>query len=625
MSDEASRRKKKSLIWAGAFLTLALALLLVPLLGLHGTRLPPTARQVRQTAPATDAPFEDALEALHKEPNPAAYRNVIARLNGIQSLTAERLPDSERRLVREDFHLDDGELAEVNSPKFTALDAYYLDQCFLLHDAARSLGVDDRSPEERAGAGFQWVVRQVRLEEVDGPASPPLFVLRRGWGTARERSLVFLALLEQLGLHGCMIVLPQGQAPRDWVPGALADGQIYLFDTRLGLPLPGSATFATVKNETDWLKPLSPAPDLPYDVDFPQARQAQLQVACSLSALAPRMRRLQTRLEATNGPRLAADPAALMEEFRNALQKSGLSEPVRVWGSSSAGDDALRALRSFLSPTEGGSDRPKSGTLRRARFNESLTPWKLLPSPVERLPEGSDLGPRLRQGFAKPFLDLAYDPRMPHELMLRGRLDEAVAGFVEIRGTIERLRENVENEANPGRVLETWIEEVRRAYAEWLRAQREADGKNTPALQAAQLRMNQLWEPKQAQKPIEILQAAAALPRVVQVTYFLALAKQEMAERAQVMWAREGKKPQSELEELNQLWQTSADWWQKFLNDFPTDPAAASARLHLARALTAQGNRTAAVQLLQEPPAYFRPWEKRACKVRPHVPYGVGN
>src|SRR5438105_3990466 len=79
---------------------------------------------------------------------------------------------------------------------------------FLLRDAVRGLNLDELAPLERAQNGFAWVVRQVRLQSGEGPSVPPLPVLRRGWGTARERDFVFLALLDQLGIDGCMIALP---------------------------------------------------------------------------------------------------------------------------------------------------------------------------------------------------------------------------------------------------------------------------------------------------------------------------------------------------------------------------------------------------------------------------------
>src|SRR5262249_2233607 len=160
-------------------------------------------------------------------------------------------------LLTHQFHLDADELAEVNRSSFTLLDAHHLEFCFLLRDAVRSLRMDDLTPLARVEAGFNWVIRQVGLRERPGGSLPPYFVLRRGWGTSQERALVFLALLEQLGIDSAMIALSiEGGGRRYWVAGALVDKEIYLFDTRLGLPLPGpngngAATLTQVRSQPE--------------------------------------------------------------------------------------------------------------------------------------------------------------------------------------------------------------------------------------------------------------------------------------------------------------------------------------------------------------------------------------
>src|SRR5262249_14339331 len=149
-------------------------------------------------------------------------------------------------------------------------------------------------------AAFAWAVRQVRLREYEGPTLPPQPVLRRGWGTAMERSLVFFAALRQLGLDGCFLALPRPSQdrPRYGACGVLIPGkekpEIHLFDPRLGLPLPGpkgqgTATLADVRTQPDVLKQLS-ADKQDYDVSPEQARAAEVHVVAPLSALAPRLR-----------------------------------------------------------------------------------------------------------------------------------------------------------------------------------------------------------------------------------------------------------------------------------------------------------------------------------------------
>ena len=163
-------------------------------------------------------------------------------------------------------------------------------------------------------------------------------------------------------------------------------------------------------------------------------------------------------------------------------------------------------------------------------------------------------------------------------------------------------------EPNPNQVLEQWVGEVRRIYAEMSRAQREAGGKETEALRAAQEKRRQLWEPMQASKPIEILQAAAVEPRLAQAAPFswrwpsTNWPSGQCCRRNARRKQRFGRQPPNGGENTSTITQPV--------------PRLADARLHLARALVAQGEREAALQLLQAPPTHFSPWQKRACTIR---------
>src|SRR5205807_6924960 len=221
---------------------------------------------------------------------------------------------------KDQFSLDDGELAEVGRTTFTPLDAHYFEQCILIHEAVRSLRLDKLAPLDQAAAGFAWTMRQVQLRERPGDALAVDFVLRRGHGSSLERALVFLAVLQQLGIDGCMLTVPgkPGEpAVRYWIPGALVNHEIYLFDTRLGMPLPGPkgqgiASLGQVRSDPEALRQLQVDDKTPYDVSQDQARRADVNVAVDLSALAPRMRYMQERLSGADRLQLGVDPAAVL-------------------------------------------------------------------------------------------------------------------------------------------------------------------------------------------------------------------------------------------------------------------------------------------------------------------------
>ena len=127
---------------------------------------------------------------------------------------------------------------------------------------ARGEGFDN---VERATALFDWTTRNVQLVS-DDAARPhrPWQVLLYGRGTAEQRAWVFALLCRQLGLDVVMLAIPNA-APHDddssdrqasageasnggasiaagatfWLPALLENDELFLFDTRLGLPVPG--------------------------------------------------------------------------------------------------------------------------------------------------------------------------------------------------------------------------------------------------------------------------------------------------------------------------------------------------------------------------------------------------
>src|SRR5262249_50545287 len=194
-------------------------------------------------------------------------REVVNSLNAYLEKNPEvkaklKLDDDTRKLLLDRFDLTADQLAEIADGQFRSLDAAYLEECWLLRQAAFSQGMQGLNTLQRARRAFEWVVSQVALLERLGamqmlqrrPAEvvPPQVVLQRGFGHALERYLVFLALLRQLNIDGCMIGFPAEDKGKStyWVPGAIisekdANGKdavppgIYLFEPRLGAPLPG--------------------------------------------------------------------------------------------------------------------------------------------------------------------------------------------------------------------------------------------------------------------------------------------------------------------------------------------------------------------------------------------------
>ena len=120
-----------------------------------------------------------------------------------------------------------------------------LQEAVWLRDVGRWTQGDSFDDVARATALFDWIVRNVQLD-ADSAALPyrPWEVLINGHGTAEQRAWVFALMARQLGLDVVVLEVPDANPPaagksKFWLPALLSDGKLYLFDTRLGLPIPG--------------------------------------------------------------------------------------------------------------------------------------------------------------------------------------------------------------------------------------------------------------------------------------------------------------------------------------------------------------------------------------------------
>jgi hypothetical protein len=601
-------------------------------------RLTPAEKAAISKLPDTErqAVWKDALQAATKEMS-AAQNAALAGLSDDQrerlrkaverALTGETASTDKDGLYKElglelepfafscsntfraaflkrQFNLRDDEWAEVNSGTFTLLDGHHLDVSFLLRDVAGSFTRDymtsETPPLQQAAAAFAWTMRNVRLiegKEGESPL-PPGFVLRRGQGTVVERALVFLALRQQFDLPGCLLALPEEQPGKSllWTCGVLVDQQIYLFDPRMSLPVPGAngegiATLADVQSKPELLQQLAPG----YDVTMEQARKVQLLVACPLSALAPRMRYLERVLQNPDVPapvvggRLSFDAAHILAEFERAATPAGSS--VKGW------QTAVRQLRQLLPTDEGGVDKEQHWR----KLSQMLIPLNHYPN---ELREKGRISLILLQRFGTPFIDFALAPDQPRDLLLRGRFNEASSQLTNIRQEVIKRKQRFAEEPDLLTQVNGALRILIDAQAGLQKLEEQAKGNPAdPNLQEAREKMDKLW--KQALATLDIyLQGIAAGPRGVEVNYQLALCKHEQAERLQVRLdeARRTRKnvPPSEVEEVRSAWQNAAEWWTTFAQEYGDAPGAATARLPASRARLMLGERDAAIELLKD-------------------------
>ena len=140
---------------------------------------------------------------------------------------------------------------------------------------------DDRF---RAARLFDWTVRNIQLERDESPRQrvprQPWQVLLLGRGTAIERAWVFMLLARQQQLDVVLLATPDRQTAGQWhlwLPAQLVEGQLYLFDTELGLAVPGPkghgvATLEQAASDGSLLRRLDAA-NRPYPVPPPISRR----------------------------------------------------------------------------------------------------------------------------------------------------------------------------------------------------------------------------------------------------------------------------------------------------------------------------------------------------------------
>ncbi len=158
----------------------------------------------------------------------------------------------------------DDRLAPLISPEALAdmamqpYEGRLLQEAVWLRDVVRWTQGDSFDDVARATALFDWIVRNVQLDAHSAKLPyRPWEVLVNGHGTAEQRAWVFALMARQLGLDVVVLEVPDRDSPtadksRFWLPALLSNGKLYLFDTRLGLPIPGKdgkgvATLADVR------------------------------------------------------------------------------------------------------------------------------------------------------------------------------------------------------------------------------------------------------------------------------------------------------------------------------------------------------------------------------------------
>lgn len=258
-------------------------------------------------------------------------------------------------------------LRNLQNPRWELRDARHVEDCMMYYSVAnRVAGAGDDLT--RVTRLFNWLVRQIQLVPAESLGAGqlrqayarPYDVLMRGVATEAdgywaERSWVFMALCRQLGIDSGLIfyskgnrVVPPAQkagfnpdlasrllgvqagaAPSIiWICGVLIDGKIYLFDARIGSPVPGPggkgvATLEQAMTDTSILERMNLPGESPYGTSRASLLGSPTKIGVlldsSLSLYAPKMKLLQGRLAGKNRTILYRDVVEEKDKFARAL------------------------------------------------------------------------------------------------------------------------------------------------------------------------------------------------------------------------------------------------------------------------------------------------------------------
>jgi hypothetical protein len=255
-----------------------------------------------------------------------------------------------------------------------------------LRDISRWAQGESFDSVARATKLFDWTVRNIQLD-ADDAAAPlrPWQAVANGRGTAKQRAWVFALLCRQQGLDVVILSVPDtaraastspsestaagtaNDSPtksRFWVAALVSDGELYLFDPRLGLPIPGKdgkgvATLREVQLDASLLRQLD-VDGAPYPVSADQLQQATVGIVADPFDLSRRARAIESKLSGDDRLSLTTSPTALAEKLKSVHE---VSAPA-LW------DMPFRTLR----------DQLRVGPAQRREMAETFEPFAWRPT-----------------------------------------------------------------------------------------------------------------------------------------------------------------------------------------------------------------------------------------------------
>jgi hypothetical protein len=616
-----SGRRRLRLVPAYAGLALiALGLALV-----NGCKRPATTTKAADPATTVEKsdPWEATAKKLRKDTDFSTCQSVLRTLNENlrnddqaakpQSLT----PEFEKALAP--VPLSPADRDEIHNWAYSTHDAAYLEECFYLRDVAQSLRIANLPPDQLADLAFAWVCRSVSLNawllrgdrgEI-AAALPPAFVLRRGDGSALERMYVFLALLQQLDLDGCLVgppgmndvgvattsavgpsrsPLPGGPARPFWAVGVRLGQDVKLYDPWRGEAFPAALTL--LKQNPDAVKSWLESPANLSGVKADDAKAATVYLAAPVNALSPRMDLLHQKVKDSVGVRLAINPTTVQAAF-------GALKPA-YWNPPSDRFAYGRASRTFLPHLLGGTEEaaPAGGASLYSLFLQDQLPSGLkINLPELKGSEAAIVNDRLFSLTRIVYMNAFVQPadshdRIPRERIQRGQFQDAIRDLISKQDMFSRSLELLRNTPDVDRQIAEWCIEAKQLYENLGRVILLPPSDRPAAQTAAQDAIENHWKGK----AVDLMRSQIVAPLCkAEAVFLLSLCKHEMAERAQTRADHAGGEDAVRCKaQAVEAWRDAHSAWQTYLDGYVQTQSAIPERNKQARALAERAEKLAA-------------------------------
>lgn len=269
--------------------------------------------------------------------------NEYFRLTDIPS-TAYRLDPAENDFIIPMFGKSGADQIKVlQSSAFTIRDARHIEDCLLYQTIVRRIAGqgDDLTRVRRV---FDWIVSNIvlvppqslRFGELSQAQARPHDVLFRGMATEvpqtpwAERTWLFIAFCRQLNLDAAVLAYnPRGSDEHAiWIPGVVIDNQVYLFDPRVGVEIPGpDGTGVATLEQAATTSAVLDQLDLPGQSYYGTTRadlsggKIDVLLDSSQGYFSPRMKFLQERLVGKSKMILFREAFRQRDAFAKALGK----------------------------------------------------------------------------------------------------------------------------------------------------------------------------------------------------------------------------------------------------------------------------------------------------------------